>query len=240
MEPSNSVDPGRTRNADVAIVVAGGDPISPATVVDLPGGATVIAADSGLDRVLALGWPVDAVVGDLDSVTPSGLETAQSWGTAIHRHPADKDETDLELALGLAVELGARRVVVVGLAGDRFDHVLANALVLAAPALAGVVVEGRFGDAVVRVVRRRLEILGRPGDLVSLIPVHGPVLGIVTEGLRYPLRDETLEPGSPRGMSNELVGTSGTVSLCDGVLLAVSRLSIEPSADRAGSPPGEP
>jgi thiamine pyrophosphokinase len=62
---------------------------------------------------------------------------------------------------------------------------------------------------------------GAPGDLVSLVPVHGPATGVTTEGLRYPLRGEDLVPGSTRGVSNVLLGTEAVVRLETGVLLAV-------------------
>ncbi len=237
MQTTNSGGPVRQRRV---IVVAGGAPIDPATVADLPGDALVIAADSGADRAIELAWPVAAVIGDLDSVTEPALRELRSTGVDIRQHPAAKDETDLELALGLALEVGATHVVVVGLAGSRFDHVLANALVLTAPALATVEVEGRFGEAVVRVVRRHLELTGSPGQLLSLLPANGPVHGIVTEGLRYPLRGETLEPGSPRGISNELVADRASVSLRTGVLLAVSPSSSHPPAHVVETEPGEP
>ena len=81
--------------------------------------------------------------------------------------------------------------------------------------------EARLGDARVFVVRRELELDGEPGDLCTLLPVGGPALGVRTEGLRFPLHGETLEPGSTRGVSNELLASVARVSLVDGVLLAI-------------------
>jgi thiamine pyrophosphokinase len=71
------------------------------------------------------------------------------------------------------------------------------------------------------VIRTGAVLEGGPGDIVSLLPVGGPALGVETTGLRYPLRREVLHPGSTRGMSNELLGTEARVSLTGGVLLAV-------------------
>jgi thiamine pyrophosphokinase len=70
-------------------------------------------------------------------------------------------------------------------------------------------------------VRSSLELDGRAGDLVTLLPVVGPAHGVRTEGLRYPLDGETLAPGSTRGVSNELARTPARVSLTSGVLLVV-------------------
>jgi thiamine pyrophosphokinase len=78
-----------------------------------------------------------------------------------------------------------------------------------------------MGPAIVTVVRARSDLVGAPGDLVTLVPVHGPARGVTTEGLLYPLAGDDLAPGSTRGVSNQLVGTRATVSLEAGVLLAV-------------------
>lgn len=226
-------------DAGTFVLVAGGAAIDPATVADLPASATVIAADSGLDRARALGWEVDVAVGDMDSVSASALAAAEAAGTELVCHRPDKDETDLEIALALAVERGATRIIVVGADGGRFDHLLANAFVLAAPWLAAVQVEARFDATVVRVVRDSLTVVGQPGDLVSLLPVHGAAHGVVTEGLRYPLRAETLEPGSPRGMSNVLDGATAGVSLRDGVLLVITPPATESDPQNQPAPPAE-
>ena len=51
------------------------------------------------------------------------------------------------------------------------------------------------------------ELIGaRPATPISLLPLHGPVRGIVSEGLRWELRDEALLPGPARGISNLLNG----------------------------------
>ncbi|HEX6724693.1 MAG TPA: thiamine diphosphokinase, partial [Gaiella sp.] len=109
---------------DVVVVASG-----PGPAVAVPAGATVVAADGGLDRAVALGLDVDIVVGDLDSVSPAALAKAEAAGRRIVRHPTAKDATDLELALDEAASLGARRVLVVASAGGRLDH-LAASLVL--------------------------------------------------------------------------------------------------------------
>ena len=85
----------------------------------------------------------------------------------------------------------------------------------------GVNVEARLGDAQVFVVRGECELHGEPGDLCTLLPLGGPALGVSTEGLRFPLRGETLEPGSTRGVSNEMLSSPARVSLVGGVLLAI-------------------
>lgn len=203
------------------IVVAGGDPLSVDDLPRLPEGAPVIAADSGVDLALSLGLHVDVAVGDFDSVQPASLQSVADAGGTLERHPEAKDATDLELALDAAVVRGARRVVVLGGHGGRLDHFLANAALLASPTYAELDLVAQMGPATVTVVRSRSGLVGAPGDLVTLVPVHGPARGVTTSGLRYPLTGDDLAPGSTRGVSNQLVGTKATVALEAGVLLVV-------------------
>ena len=212
----------------LALVFTGGDPPTSHDQRDLADPALVIAADAGLHHAQRLGYRVDVVVGDLDSVDPAAVAVAEAAGAVIERHPAAKDASDLELALGAALERHATHVIVLGGHGGRLDHFLANTLLLASPDLAALTVEARFDGATVFVVRDRVELHGEPGDLVTLLPLGGPAHGVVTDGLRYPLRSETLHPGSTRGLSNELVDRAAVVTVDDGVLLAVL-----PRPDRA-------
>lgn len=204
-----------------AVVIAGGDPPDLHAARRIPRGAYVIAADSGLDHATALGIAVDRVVGDLDSVTPAALAAARAAGVRVEQHPAAKDASDLELALDAALAHGADRLIVLGGWTGRLDHLLATALLLAGPSYANVEVSARLGTATVRVVRRQAALAGRPGDLLSLLPVHGPARRVRTTGLRFPLRGEDLHPGSSRGLSNEFTEPAARVSLDAGVLLAI-------------------
>jgi thiamine pyrophosphokinase len=210
--------------SSAAIVFAGSGTIAPAVRAQLPGDADVIAADSGLAVATALGVPVAHLVGDMDSIDAAAIEAAEAGGTTVQRYPDEKDATDLELALDAAIERGARKVVVVDGGGDRLDHLLGNVLLLASATFAGVGVEAFCGSARISVARGGdppVSIAGEPGSLVSLLPVGGPARGIVTDGLRYPLRGEELATGTSRGVSNELVAGSAAVRLSAGNLLVV-------------------
>ena len=120
-----------------------------------------------------------------------------------------------------ALRLGPERILVLGGAGGRLDHLLGGVLLLAADVFAGVRVDAQIGAAAVHVVRGERVLSGEPGELVSLFAVHGPASGVVTEGLVYPLCGETLKPGSSRGLSNVFAASKARVGLERGVLLAV-------------------
>ena len=207
---------------EVVVVVAGGPAPDATAALGIPAGARVIAADEGLEHAIALGLDVELAVGDFDSVSPEALAAAEAAGTGVERHPAEKDATDLELAVDAAVALGAHRVLVV--AGDgqgRLDHLLAAVLLLASPRYEGIELDAIVGTGSVHVVRRERELLGEPGDLVTLLAVAGPAEGVTTTGLSYPLRKETLAPGSTRGVSNVFESPTARVTLEGGVILAI-------------------
>ena len=188
-----------------AIVFAGGESPLPSDR-DVLEGDLVIAADGGLEIAAALGITVDYVVGDMDSVSTATLDEAVAAGATAERHPADKHATDLELALSRAVAAGATDIVVVGGYGGRLDHLLGNALLLAAAEMSRTRITWYVGDTAVSVARPGMSVVvhGESGDLVSLLPVAGVAGGIRTSGLRWRLDGETLAPGSTRGISNEL------------------------------------
>ena len=213
------------------LVFAGGDALDPRWHGSLPRDAFVIAADSGLEHVRALGRRADLVVGDLDSVSEETLTLARKSDVPIEAHPADKDATDLELALRAAQRHGADRVTILGAGGGRLDHFLANVLLLAHADFSSFSIQAFVGNAHVHVFRSVVELHGAVGSLVSLLPVGGPARGVRTAGLRWPLADDDLRHGSTRGVSNEMTSDVATVTLREGVLLA-----IQPDAIPGGSP----
>jgi thiamine pyrophosphokinase len=206
---------------DVVVVVAGGGPLRPEVAADVAHDTRVLAADGGLAHALELGLAPEAVIGDLDSAPAPLVAEAEQHGVRIVRHPSAKDATDLELALDEALAFGPRRLVVLASAEGRLDHLLSALLLLGSPRYAAVELDARFGPALVHVIRGERELEGREGELVSLLALHGSAEGVRTQGLAFPLTDETLEPGSSRGVSNVFLGQAARVSVARGVVLAV-------------------
>ena len=181
----------------------------------------VVAADAGVDRALALGLQVDVAVGDFDSVTQAGLAAVELAGGRVERHPRAKDATDLELALNIALAAGPRRILVVGSESGRLDHLLASLLLISAPSYAGVEVDALLGGTHVHVIHRSRTFAGVPGELVSLLAMHGSAERVTTHGLAYSLQGETLADGTSRGVSNVFAEPIACVTLEKGVLLMI-------------------
>lgn len=197
---------------------------TPTDLGHLPASDALIAADGGSSLAAQLGLTPDLVIGDLDSSDPALIETLQRSGTRLdlYRHEA-KWETDTELGVLAALEMGAETIILLGAAGARLDHTLANVLLLTHPRLASVDV--RLVDG------RQTLLLAKPGkwnalpaqvgDTVSLLPVGGQANGVRTEGLEYQLDREALLPGRGRGVSNVVTQERPGVYLESGTLLIV-------------------
>lgn len=183
----------------------------------------LIAADGGARYCQAIGITPDVVIGDLDSLTTDDIKQLQIADVEIIRYPAKKDQTDLELALKLAVDRGADEIVVFGAMGGRWDMSIANILLPAEQNLSNTTIRIIDGRHEIMLLRAGKEMIfhGKKGDVFSLIPLGRDALGITTIGLEYPLKDDVLKFGSSRGISNLFIENSATVSLKQGLLLCV-------------------
>lgn len=202
---------------------------------DAAGPPFVVAADGGAIRARALGLHPALVVGDMDSLPPAEVERLSAAGIAVEVFPPDKDESDTELAIRAAIARGANSLVVIGaLGGVRFDHALANLLLLELPELASADVVLVDGRSAIRVIggagRSTLELNGQRGDLVSLLAMTASVQGVTTSGLAYALSGAELVQGPARGLSNVMRGKRCRVTVGAG-RLAVIHTSVKERPD---------
>lgn len=212
-----------TSHADKHVVIAAnGSYAHDKRLLSCVGGADlIIAADGGANWLVQHGITPDVLIGDLDSVADQVLADLEGGACRIERYSPNKDETDTELALLEAVALGATRITLVGVLGGRVDHELANTLLLLMPQLDGLDVTIYDGKSYLCLVKGERTLAGAVGDTLSLIPLGGDVLGIMTSGLQYPLRNEPLYVGPARGVSNVFTAPHVRVACRQGTLLAV-------------------
>ncbi|MDL2269969.1 thiamine diphosphokinase [Desulfosarcina sp. OttesenSCG-928-G17] len=181
----------------------------------------IIAADGGFSHCRRWNWPPHVVVGDMDSIDPLILSELDPTVTEIIRHPAHKDETDLELALKLAISRNSRDIAILGALGGRWDMTFSNLLLLFANFVEGV--EVRIYDGKDEVVgmsgRAETHLSGNPGDTLSLLPLSDEVSGITLEGFFYPLSDARLLMGTSQGISNVFNEKTARIRIGTGRLL---------------------
>ncbi|OPZ58536.1 MAG: Thiamine pyrophosphokinase [Deltaproteobacteria bacterium ADurb.Bin510] len=203
------------------LIVCGGDD---------PGGAQLrrfgaeagllIAADRGARYCLAAGLAPDVVVGDMDSLAPVELDELAGRGARLVRHRPDKDQTDSQLAVDLALEQSPASICLLGAAGDRLDHSLANIHLLLRAARRGVaarLITGA-GDELF-LVGGEFELTSCAGRTVSILPFAGRASGVTLEGFRYPLNEAVMEPWEPYGVSNVIESARAVIRVRAGWLL---------------------
>src|SRR5260370_29029722 len=132
----------------------------------------LIAADSGAATALRLGHVPAYIVGDFDSLDKQLVEQLRARGSRIISAAVEKDETDTELAVQLAIEQGATEITLLGaLGGERFDHTIANVFLLAG--FETVPIQIIDGPSTCWLLRGpgHTTIHGQIGDLLSLFPL---------------------------------------------------------------------
>ena len=183
---------------------------------------TVVAADGGANRLLALGIEPHHVVGDLDSIL--GSTRRRIPAPRIHRR-SDPNHTDLEKALDFAERRGARDFTVMGVSEGRLDHVSA-ALAILVERSARLAIRFVDSEFTTQVVRGRLRFRAPVGTLLSLY-APSQARGVRSKGLRWPLEGKTLRPGS-RGIHNEVCSNPVEISVGGGELLVMRGHRVSP------------
>jgi thiamine pyrophosphokinase len=184
----------------------------------------LVAVDGGLKYLANIKLTPSILIGDLDSVSTKDVQRLEKLKVEIRKFPVSKDETDLELALGMLSEFKVSKVTVAGATSDRLDHSLGNIHLLTK-------FQSTFdlslddGRQEIFLIGDRTVIHGKPDDLVSLIPLQEIVTGVTTTHLAYPLRNEILYFASTRGISNVFLGNTAIVQKQKGTLLCIHNRS---------------
>jgi thiamine pyrophosphokinase len=181
----------------------------------------VFACDKGMEFFYRNHWEPDLILGDFDSADPAVLEYFRSRPVELQQFPAEKDWTDTELAIRLALEQKPKEIYLLGATGSRLDHVLGNIGLLEPGLEAGVQIFLLDPCNRIRLIDRELYLKKAEqfGAYISLFPWEGPVHGLTLEGMKYPLANVTLAPGCSLGLSNEISESEARIFFTEGKLL---------------------
>ena len=159
------------------------------------------------------------IIGDLDSLLPGKVDEIRNRSIKIIKHPAEKNESDLELAIDTAVKMNPSKIIILGATGKRTDQTLLNIFLLLKYDKINITIKNIREE--IFLASNNKEIYAPSGATVSLIPLTTEVSGIVTEGFMYELHDEPLRKASSRGMSNVLIEPPGRIRYKRGKLLLI-------------------
>lgn len=169
-------------------------------------GTRVIAADSGIRHAEALGIVPELWVGDFDSAPPT--LPAHLKAVPKRKFPSDKDSTDGELAVDIALEQGARALVLAGaFGGARADHAFLHLALALRLAEAGIDVTLTSGTQEGRPLPHAAATFDyAEGTLFSILG-FSELAGLTVRGAKWELASVTVPFGSSLTMSNEVRGT---------------------------------
>ena len=175
-------------------------------------GDVLIGADGGARFLVSRGVKPDIAIGDFDSVTEAELAAIRSYSAqVISCDPVDKNYTDTEMSVRLALDMQPDELLLLGALGSRFDHTLANVHLLALAAEAHVPATIIDNHNKITLAAKEAVIERGIYPNVSLLPLSAEVRGITLTGFQYPLTDAVLTIRKSLGISNMLLTESGTV-----------------------------
>ncbi len=183
----------------------------------------IIAVDKGLESLYLLKILPNHIVGDFDSVNKDIINFYLDKNIQIHKYNPEKDYTDTDIAIKLAINLNSTNITVLGATGTRIDHTLANIHILCDCLENQINCELIDPNNKIYLIDSNKKIENRHsyGKYISLIPLTSTVNGVTLKGFKYPLQDYTLKIGESLGISNELSNDVATIELKEGILIVI-------------------
>lgn len=204
----------------------------------------LIAADRGLEFFLDYLILPDVVIGDFDSLSEDGknflemqsedipyggmlewkLQKGEGKVVEVVRLRPEKDDSDTQSAMNYAIQNGAKEIVILGVTGNRVDHLMANfgLLILAQKQDTEVALADRYNYMKLIPSGTILKKAEQFGKYVSFFPLGGDVTGLTLEGFKYPLDKYHLTTaGSGLTVSNEISEEYAKVTYESGTLLMI-------------------
>lgn len=184
----------------------------------------IIAVDKGLEALYKLNIVPNHIVGDLDSVNQEILKHYNNISCIkIHKYMPEKDYTDTDIALKLAIDLHVSSIIILGATGTRIDHILANIHILTYAQNNQIPcyildTNNKIYLTDNSIILNKNEIHGK---YISLIPLTTSVEGLTLKGFKYPLDNFCLTVGKSLGVSNEIIENIATISLKSGILIVI-------------------
>lgn len=183
----------------------------------------IIAADKGLEVLDKLCIKPDYIIGDFDSLE-EGILCEYSENGIIKLNP-EKDFTDTEAAIRLAIEKGSDSITIIGATGSRLDHVLANISLLMIPLEAGIPAYIIDENNRIRLIDKTIEIKKTDcfGNNLSLIPYTDEVSGVTLKGFYYPLNNKNISRFKELslGISNKITEDKCIIKIKSGILIVI-------------------
>jgi thiamine pyrophosphokinase len=213
----------RQNNKMKAIIIASGNIIKKEIFDEIYSeGDFIICADGGLNYLDILNVKPNLIVGDFDSVDLSLLEKYKNIETK--KYPAEKNYTDMEIAIEEAIICGYNEITIFGATGTRLDHTMANILLIERYLKKNINITIVDNNNYISILNKDIVINKKEGYYVSIVPISECIDGITLKGMKYPLLDVKVDRGSTLCISNEIIANKAEISIRTGVgILFISK-----------------
>lgn len=187
---------------------------------------SIIAVDSGLAYAEKLNVNLSYLVGDFDSVPKEVLDKYYRMAEIdgypiIKKFNPEKDLTDTQIAIELAISLDAEELTILGATGTRIDHLLANIQLLS-------ITQKKNISAFIIDEHNKIYLLDHSttimkenlfGPFISLLPYTEVVKEVTLRGFKYPLQNRDIHIGTSLGISNEVTAEQAEIIFQSGILI---------------------
>lgn len=181
----------------------------------------IIAVDKGLEILAKLNILPNYIIGDFDSVNKNILKKyLNKKQVQIYKFESEKDYTDTNLAIKLAIKLKSKEIIILGAIGTRIDHTIANVSMLCETLNKNIDTKIIDEYNKIQIINKKLEIK-KEYRYLSILPLTNKVEGITLKGFKYKLDNYTLEIGSTIGISNEQIETKAAIEIEKGILIVI-------------------
>lgn len=200
-----------------AFIYAGGSILADNITEHPKGDDLCIAADAGYRNAQALGERVNILIGDFDS-----LGAIPEGDMEVLQVPAEKDLTDLQIAVETALARGADEIILIGGLGSRMDHSLSTLAILEDLRERHVHAHINNGYNRVHYLNASSTLILRSGfRYLSVLAIDEKIKGLSIDGCKYPLKRATLNRRLQYAISNEITGNCAMISLRRGRIFVI-------------------
>ncbi len=184
----------------------------------------VIVADGALAAMDRTGLLFQSLVGDFDTIAPELLKKYEHrLGLYVERHIPEKNETDSELAVRIAMKKKPTQIMILGATGGRMDHAIGNIHLMYQCMKQGIPCAIYDEWNKIQLIEKEavLEKKTAYGTYVSFLPFFESAQNVTLKGFRYPLTHATLEKGTTLAISNEIEADKASVTVEKGILICI-------------------
>lgn len=184
----------------------------------------IIGVDAGTEFLFRNHILPTDMVGDFDTLAEDILRFYKNRiDVKIRKYRPEKDVTDTQAAVELAVEYGSCEIYILGGTGTRMDHTLANIHVLKIALERGISCSlvDEYNEVTLLKESGIVKKSSTYGKYISFIPLTTEVKGLTLRGFKYPLTDCTMRCGDSLGISNEFLEDEASVEFEDGILIMI-------------------